>query len=86
MIRAKNAARELLSIRDPVFGLRLPRGQFAGGKVVPGMEQVLAAMHVQDDWMRLQLLFDEDVWGALESGHIDEAVQLVRAYLPTDEG
>ena len=33
-----------------------------------------------------KLLFDDDVRSALESGRIDDAIRIVRAYLPSDEG
>ena len=85
-VRAMIARGELLSIRGPAQGLRLPQVQFSGREVVPGLERVLNAMHVTDDWMRVQLLVDDDVRSALESGRIDDAVRIVRAYLPSDEG
>lgn len=67
-------------------GDRLPRIQFAGGDVLPGLEEVLAAMWVEDSWMRFQLFLDADVLGALREGRIQDAVHAVRSYLPRDQG
>ncbi|MFP4074648.1 MAG: hypothetical protein ACLFVZ_11490, partial [Actinomycetota bacterium] len=65
---------------------RLPNAQFEAGDTIEGLEKVLAAMHVEDSWMRIQLFLDDDVIGALRDGRIEDAVRAVRTYLPRDEG
>ena len=67
-------------------GDHLLRIQFTSGDVIPGLEHVLAAMWVEDAWMRLQLFLDPDVLGALREGRIQDAAHAVRSYLPRDEG
>ncbi len=65
---------------------RLPAAQFEGRETIQGLEDVLAAMHVSDPWMRIQLFLDDDVLGSLQRGMVGDAVQAVRSYLPEDEG
>jgi len=65
---------------------RLPVAQFKPGGTIEGLEEVLAAMHVSDPWMRIQLFLDNDVLGSLKAGRIEYAVEAVNAYLPEDEG
>ena len=85
-IRAKVARRHLLTVPGPGGEPCLPAFQFEGARVIYGLERVLDAMHVREDWMRLQLALDEDVLSALQEHRIDDAVRSVASYLPTDEG
>jgi hypothetical protein len=64
---------------------RLPRAQFSESGTIDGLERVLAAMHVQDPWMRIQLFLDDDVIGALQEGRVEDAVRAVDEYLPKDQ-
>jgi hypothetical protein len=65
---------------------RLPVAQFGSGGTVEGLEEVLAAMHVSDPWMRIQLFLDNDVLGSLRIGRVQDAVEAVSTYLSDDEG
>lgn len=62
----------------------LPRVQFDESGTLEGLECVLEAMHVTDEWMRLQLFLDVDVIGALQDGRVEDAVSAVNSYLPRD--
>lgn len=76
---------ELLFYRD-AGRRRYPNAQFSGGDVLPGLEEVLDAMHVRDPWMRIQLFLDDDVQGALNEGRVDDAVRAVDSYLAPEGG
>lgn len=77
----------ILAVRlDPEGELRVPRVQLEGEGLMTGLRDVLAAMHVRDPWMRLQLLLDEDVIGPLRAGRLNDAIRAVDSYLPRDEG
>lgn len=85
-VRKRIERDQLLSIPSSSGEHRLPRAQFRDGDALPGLEEVLGAMHIEDPWMRTQLLLDPDVIGALREGHTEDAVRAVRTYLPRDEG
>lgn len=53
-VRERLRAGRLLSIDTSAGEHRLPRVQFADSGVLPGLEEVLAAMNVSSAWMRLQ--------------------------------
>lgn len=74
----------LLAVADQSGHPRFPRAQFTDDGVLPGIEQVLAAMNVDAAWMRLQLFMDDDVVGALRDGCTNDAVLAVSSYLPDE--
>lgn len=60
-VRDRVSAGRLIAIEDEDGTLQVPRVQFAAGDLLPGLEDVLAAMNVRAAWMRLQLLVENDV-------------------------
>lgn len=85
-IRERARQGTLLSVEGPSGVRRYPRVQFSEAGLVDGLEEVLAAMDCRDPWMRLQLILDRDVLGALQDGRVEDAVRAVASYLPRDEG
>ena len=87
-VRKRLERGRLLGYRTPSGERRLPAAQFSGTGpgTLSGLEEVLEAMHVDDDWMRIQLFLDDDVLGALRSGDIAAAREAADRYLPEDEG
>lgn len=75
----------LLAYKSPAGEYRLPRAQFSAEGVVPGLEKVLEAMHVESPWMRIQLFLDDDVQAALADERIEDAVRAVASYLARGE-
>lgn len=75
----------LLAYKSPAGEYRLPRAQFSVEGVVPGLERVLGAMHVESPWMRIQLFLDDDVQAALSEERVEDAVRAVASYLPRGE-
>lgn len=71
----------LIALYDQADTPRFPRVQFTDDGVLPGLELVLAAMHVRGAWMRLQLFLDDDVIGALRDGRTGDAVMAADSYL-----
>lgn len=74
----------LLAFVDQSGEPRFPRAEFTKDGVLPGLEQVLAAMNVEAAWMRLQLFMDDDVVGALRAGRTADALLAVGSYLPKE--
>jgi hypothetical protein len=78
-VRERLQSGTLLSVPEPV-GERLPRAKFApGGGTIPGIERVLTMMSVKSAWIRVQLFFDDDAYGALQVPSDADAVVLSRS-------
>jgi hypothetical protein len=75
----------LLGYESPSGEYRFPRAQFTWAGILPGLEDVLAAMNIDAAWMRIQLFMDDDVVGALRAGRIEDAALTVASYLPEHE-
>lgn len=80
-VRGRVSAGRPIALEAEDGTLQVPSVQFVAGSVIRGLEEVLAAMNVHSPWVRLQLLVDDDVLGALREGKIDEAVMAARSYL-----
>lgn len=83
-VRERARQGRLVFYRNSAGELRFPRAQFSEDGVLEGLEDVLQAMHVTAPWMRLQLLFDDDVIGALRDGRVGDAVRAAGSYLTRD--
>jgi hypothetical protein len=84
-VRRRLEAGRLLAYQTVSGEYRFPRVQFTDNGVLPGLEQVLDAMNIDAAWMRVQLLMDHDVIGALRDGRVEEAVLAASSYLPGEE-
>ena len=85
-IQRRVANGEIIAVPGAEGGPALPAVQFEDEAVREALPRILDAMHVTDPWMRLQLLLDRDVIGAVRLGRPDDAVRAVQSYLAPEDG